>query len=126
MSQANDVVSEYFNSDDEADIILRSSANPPMLFKVTKKQLRRASPVFDDMLELGQKDSSSSLPVVQLAESPAVLELFLRFLLKSGSERPQYDGTFDDKTFARLLDVYECCFKYDTDLLAAFVEALLQ
>ena len=128
MSQADDVVSEYFDND-EADLILRSSApedKPAMIFKVTKKQLRRASPVFDDMLELGQIDSSSSLAVVQLAESSTVLELFLRFLLKSGPERPQYDGSFDAKIFARLLEVYECCFKYETDLLAAFVEALLQ
>ena len=125
-----DAVSRYFNNK-PADIILRSTSRAPLteraiLFKVTEQQLIRASIVFEDMLDVGQPEAQvGALPVVQMFESAAALELYLRFVLDSDAPAPRFAPAYDKETFASLLEVYDCGLKFDSRPLVVHIETLL-
>jgi hypothetical protein len=70
------------------------------------------------MLEVGtgHESESSGLPVVQLAESGPTLELFLRFLLKTGGDGPRFapaENYLDARQFSLLLGLHAAATKYE-------------
>ena len=130
MEGLQDAVSQYFDNE-QADIVLRSTPKAPLieratLFRVTKQQLIRASIVFEDMLEIGQAaEQAGDPPIVQMSESSAALELYLRFVLDSDAPAPRFAPTYDKRTFATLVEVHECGQKFDSRLLVVHIKTLL-
>jgi BTB/POZ domain len=77
-----------FDDVEDADLILRSSASLdshvpdacPTEFKVHKRILAIASPIFRDMFSLPIPSTGKDLSVVYLPESAQVIDIFLRFI----------------------------------------------
>lgn len=74
-----DSYSPHFPLFDKADVVVRSSDGT--LFATRKFHLQAASPVFEDVLELGvDGEQRDGRPVIQLQETAEELEAFLPFL----------------------------------------------
>ena len=83
-------MSSYQFTADNADIVLRASrCDVPREFRVHKTILSIASPVFKDMFDIPQPDSSATstgptVPVVDVDDTPEELENFLRMIYPFG------------------------------------------
>ena len=115
MPQADDPVSEYFTSPD-AVIVLRSAEVTPgqaekaTLFRVDSYRLKAFSPVFRDMLQLGEGHPGSRSEPIQLEEKCSTLSILLLLMNDDISKHPFM--IYVDGAGALLLDVYKASVKY--------------
>ncbi|KAF9466152.1 hypothetical protein BDZ94DRAFT_1252231 [Collybia nuda] len=73
----------------KADVILRSSGDPPVDFRLFKLLLSLASPFFDVTFTLPQPDSvEDDLPVILMSEDKHTLEILLRLCYPISVEEP--------------------------------------
>ncbi|RDB15360.1 hypothetical protein Hypma_004655 [Hypsizygus marmoreus] len=88
----------------KADVILRSSDKPPTDFYVFKLLLSLASPFFDDAFTLPQPPKSdnttSSIPVINMAEDRRTLELVLGFCYPISIAEPPLVSSLEDLKLA--------------------------
>lgn len=116
-------VSEPFDSDTDADLIIQSCDN--FEFRVRKAILSLASPVFKDMCSLPQPvpdDSApldTALPSIQLSESGFILDILLRYCYPVAPPL----GT---EIFSTVVAVLETSEKYDMSFITAKVNAHIE
>ena len=119
---------QYSFDSPDADLILHASCptqadlpDPlPSDFRVHRLILAIASPVFRDMLSLPQPPTSSattSLPIVDLSESPSTLDLFLRFIY------PVAEPPIPD--LSTLVTVFEPAVKYEAEGVISRLKKIL-
>ena len=109
-----------------ADIVILSTGDMPLLFKVHKRNLAGFSPVFSDMLDLGsatgdaapQEERHCGLPVVQLQETSRTLDRFLAYAYHDKSRFSNLEMLTWDETIA----LWEACIKYGVTLAQALLE----
>ena len=118
----------------EADIILLSAEtsfsgikHDSCQFKVHREKLRVASPVFADMLSLGEhqdkRQKSSDLPSVQLTESMKTVDAMLRYIYADNvSTVPGFDTTEP----GHVLEVFNAAAKYGIPTLQSLTELSLR
>ena len=115
-------VSFDFKADD-ADIVFLSSGDSPTIYKLHKRHLGAASPVFSDMLELGCSDADNDqhycgLPVVQLPDSAQVLDYLLPYCY-SDLSRLRDLGSL---SWPGIQLLWEACIKYGLVLAQALLQ----
>lgn len=133
MAEANDPVSEKFNSPD-ADIVLRSAkvkarnlpflpAEPATLFRAYSYRLKAFSPVFRDMLALGEAHGAAQTEPIQLEESAETLSWLLLLMQDEVSSHPFL--AYEFRYAARMLDVYRAAIKYACGTIQQLLEGHL-
>lgn len=116
-------VTEPFDSDPDADLVIQSSDN--FEFRVRKAILTLASPVFKDMCSLPQPipDVSAvldtALPSIQLSESGFILDILLRYCYPVAPPL----GT---EVFSTVVAVLETSEKYDMSFITAKVNTHIE
>lgn len=118
--------SETFNAAD-ADLILRSCPNAEGIstdFQVHKQHLADASPVFRDMLELGEKQASceGGLPIVDLEETAGTLATLLPFVQEDIDLVPRVPSI----AHAALLSFWNASVKYRMHLTQILTEEAMR
>jgi hypothetical protein len=109
--------------DAQADLILQSSDEVPMHFRVFKNILSLASPVFADMFSLPSPPSEKphdEVQVVPLSEHSIALDIALRHIYPMRRTQPP---EADDLHYARILA--EFARKYQVEVLDQFITGYL-
>ncbi|KAJ7208271.1 hypothetical protein GGX14DRAFT_365547 [Mycena pura] len=99
-----------------ADAILRSSDGVD--FYVHRVILSLVSPVFETMFGLPQPESSPAIPVIDMQESSAALDLALRFFYPAAQPNVA--------TLEKLQEVLEVVMKYDMQCVVPMVKQHLE
>lgn len=115
-------VSFDFEADD-ADIVFLSSGETPTIYKLHKRHLGAASPVFSDMLDLGCSDADADphycgLPVVQLPDSSEVLDSLLPYCYPNLSRLHDLCAL----SWAQFVPLWEASMKYGMGLAQALLQ----
>lgn len=133
--RGNDRASQIDKSEDfyfdDGDFILHSApglyfgdeSSIVVEFRVHRAKLAK-SPVFADLLELGQAtELTSQLPIVSLSEHYDIITALLRFLYGDICEFPE---DFDYALPHGPQELYEACFKYDMPVAQLAVEMMIR
>jgi hypothetical protein len=104
--------------DAQADLILQSSDEVPMLFRVFKNVLSLASPIFADMFSIPSPPSEKphEVQVVPLSERSIALDIALRHIYPMRRAQPP---EADNLLYARILA--EFAQKYQVEVLDQFI-----
>ena len=131
-SERPDIVSPYFRSG-HPNVLLRSREAhdlPSTIFGVTWHQVERAPALHKRIFRnVKFRSSSSAVPLkLQMAESAAVLELFLRFVIGNAADTAaaaRLCDSYNMASFTLLLAIYDCAWNLRCTVLVIQLEEQL-
>lgn len=104
-----------------ADIILRSSDNPPVDFRLFKLLLSLASPFFDTTFTLPQPDNvEDGIPIILMSEDQHTLELLLILCYPISVEEPPHISSLQD-----LQLVIQAAMKFEMEGIQKYTRRVL-
>lgn len=89
------------------DILEDGSLGKTTVFRLSSASLRKASSVFDDMLQVGKGSGAEGKPI-RLSESTEILEMLLAFTLDDIDRFPELDSV----SLEDLCNLLNACAKY--------------
>lgn len=131
-SEKPDIRSRYFRTGN-ADVLVRSretQGSSATVFELTRVQLERAPALCKRIFGHSRlPPSTGAEPLkLQMAESSATLELFLRFVIgdaDDSAEAARLCSAYNLASFALLLAVYDCAWEFRCSVLAIQLEEQL-